>query len=510
MPEPLRCVPQDALITGWDFSTGSVKCLAFDLAGTVVAEYRGPTDLWTANGVMELSLMQLEGQARESVRSIGGMLRDIGRLDDWAAGGISATHHTAGRIDRFNNQVRRAIGWDDQTLAEYHKLGLERLGGADAATALTGGPWAVRYSLSHLVKDEATLPVEDWVRTKWMLLHGPLAAGYLTGHFGSTSLSSAASTGILDLRTGRWRKEMLAAIANPVLRELAWQQLPALADMNHPIGPLSESIAADAALTPACRPLVFPTLDDQAAGLVGGGAVADGEAAVILGTSAVVNASSDALPGTSNLDAMLLNWDAKKLWMRCYSNGDQFLKRIVGDSPDWKQLEKAADAAGPGARGAEVLPFVKPERSLGVDKERFEWVTPTQDVGEQTRAGFEALAYLIGVAVKAHEKARGSKLARVAVSGGNARSTLLCQILASVLNRRVERLVSEEGPALGAAVTALAGYETHLRRRRGVAGGFGVADAVATMVRYRDPVEPRPEWVPVYEQGLKRFEERIK
>lgn len=501
MPEPLRCVPDDALITGWDFSTGSVKCLAFDLSGTVVAEYRGPTDLWTADGVMELSLLQLEGQARASVRHIAGLLREIGRLGDWVAGGISATHHTAGRIDRFHNQVRRAIAWDDQTLADYQKIGIERLGGKEAATALTGGPWAERYSLSHLVKDEVHLPIEDWVRTQWMLLHGPLAAGYLTGCFGSTSLSSAASTGILDLRTGRWQKDMLNAIANPVLRELAWQQLPALADMNHPIGPV---MGVD-----GCESLVFPTLDDQAAGLVGGGAVADGEAAIILGTSAVVNASSNKLPGTDKLDAMLLNWDAKKLWMRCYSNGDQFLKAIVGDHPDWKQLEQAAEDAGAGAKGAEVLPFVKPERSLGVTKPRFEWITAGKDIGEETRAGFEALAYLIGVAVKAHEKARGSKLLRVALSGGNARSTLLCQILASVLNRPIERLVSEEGPALGAAVTALAGYETYLRRRRGMTGAFGVADAVATLVRYREQVEPRTEWVSTYEQGLKRFEGRI-
>ena len=51
MAEPLLCVPENALITGWDFSTGSVKCLAFDLSGNVVAEVRFPTDLWTEGGV---------------------------------------------------------------------------------------------------------------------------------------------------------------------------------------------------------------------------------------------------------------------------------------------------------------------------------------------------------------------------------------------------------------------------------------------------------------------------
>ena len=51
MVEPLRCVSPDAVLTGWDFSTGAVKCLAFDLAGNALAEVRLPTDLWTEGGV---------------------------------------------------------------------------------------------------------------------------------------------------------------------------------------------------------------------------------------------------------------------------------------------------------------------------------------------------------------------------------------------------------------------------------------------------------------------------
>ena len=61
-------------------------------------------------------------------------LRELGRLHDWVAGGISATHHSAGRIDARGNQVRRAICWNDQTLAQYHGEGLKRLGGQEKVT----------------------------------------------------------------------------------------------------------------------------------------------------------------------------------------------------------------------------------------------------------------------------------------------------------------------------------------------------------------------------------------
>ena len=59
---------------------------------------------------------------------------------------------------------------------------------------LIGGPWAIRYSLSHLVKDEVKLKDDAWRRTALVLPHGSLAAGFLTGNFGVCSVSSAAST----------------------------------------------------------------------------------------------------------------------------------------------------------------------------------------------------------------------------------------------------------------------------------------------------------------------------
>jgi sugar (pentulose or hexulose) kinase len=97
----------------------------------------------------------------------------------------------------------------------------------------------------------------------------------------------------------------------------------------------------------------------------------------------------------------------------------------------------------------------------------------------------------------------------VSVSGGIARSDLMLEILASVVGRPLERLVSAEGPALGAAVTALAALETHARRSRGEKGAYRVADAVAKLVKFRDAVAPRAEWRDAYQQGLAAFEKRL-
>ncbi len=504
MAEPLRCVPADRLVAGWDFSTGAVKCLAFDLDGNKLAEARLPTDLWTEGGVSELNLMQLEGQALASLRLMGEQLGDKGAVR-WVAGGISATHHTAGRIDANAVQVRRAICWNDHSLAPYHARGLERLGGQEKVVKAIGGPWAIRYSLSHLVKDEECLPLEDWRRTRRIGQHGLLAAGYLTGNFDAVSVSAAASTGLMNLRTCKWLRFMLGALSDPKLRQLAWKQLPPIVAADEPLGELLPTAKAFAHIPSSKRgPLIFPTLDDQAAGLVGGGAVDAGQVAIILGNSAVVNSSSSKLPSSGALDAMRLNW-GPYLWMRCYNNGAQFLDRILGPKPDWERLEREAGACAPGCDGTMVLPFTAPEPSLGVGKPRLEWLPhEPKEPGKKFRASLEALAYLIALGVREHEAA-GQKITRLTVSGGIARSELMCEILASVLERPLERLQSSEGPALGAAATALAACESYQRKKKNIGAPYTVADAVAQLVKFRSPVAPNPSWFSAYRNGLQKF-----
>lgn len=508
MAEMLRCVHANRIVAGWDFSTGAVKCLAFDLDGNKLAEVRLPTDLWTEGGVSELSLMQLEGQAMASLRVLGAQLGAEGAAR-WVAGGISATHHTAGRIDANAVQVRRAICWNDHSLAPYHARGLERLGGQDKVIKAIGGPWAIRYTLSHLVKDEECLPLEDWKRTKRMLPHGPLAAGFLTGNFDAVSISAAASTGILNLKTCKWSRFMLGALNDPKLRQLAWKHLPPIVDAEEPLGELLPSGQRFAGIDSRKQgPLIFPTLDDQAAGLVGGGAVDAGQVAIVLGNSAVINSSSNKLPSSDTLDAMRLNW-GPYLWMRCYNNGAQFLDRVLGPRPDWEQLERAARACPAGAEGTRVLPFIAPEPSRGVSKPRLEWLpAEPAEPGKKFRPALEALAYLIALGVREHEAA-GQKITRITVSGGIARSELMCEILASVLERPLERLQSSEGPALGAAVTALAAYESYQRKKRNIAAPYTVADAVAQLVKFRSPVAPNPAWQQAYREGLRAFEQNL-
>jgi len=52
-----------------------------------------------------------------------------------------------------------------------------------------------------------------------------------------------------------------------------------------------------------------------------------------------------------------------------------------------------------------------------------------RSAGKRFRASLEALAYLVVLGVREHEKA-GQDITRITVSGGIARSDLMCEILA--------------------------------------------------------------------------------
>jgi sugar (pentulose or hexulose) kinase len=303
---------------------------------------------------------------------------------------------------------------------------------------------------------------------------------------------------------------MLEVIEDDGYRRLAARQLPRIVDHYQPVGQLSESLALEAGINRQQRPLIFPTSDDQQAGLVGGGAVDAGQMAVVLGTSAVVNSSSSKMPETDVLDVMRLNW-GPYLLMRCYTNGAGFINQVVGADPDWEELEQLARAVPPGCDGVSVLPFVYAEPSIGVNSPRFRWSPrPPKEMGVKYRAALEALAYLIALGVRQHEEA-GQKINRISVSGGTARSSLACEILATVLNRPLHLLKSDEGPALGAAVTALAALENFCRSQQGDTQPYSVGDAVEQMVKFRpQPAKPNTKWRGAYDKGLRNFEKTMR
>ena len=111
-------------------------------------------------------------------------------------------------------------------------------------------------------------------------------------------------------------------------------------------------------------------------------------------------------------------------------------------------------------------------------------------------------AVLEGVALPLRDplevaKSLGIKIERTKICGGGAKSPLWKQIIANVMNIKVDVLEVEEGPSLGGAMLA--------------AVGCGVYPDVETagkkLAKVVDTVEPTPELAAKYEERYQKFKE---
>jgi xylulokinase len=172
-----------------------------------------------------------------------------------------------------------------------------------------------------------------------------------------------------------------------------------------------------------------------------------------------------------------------------------WLRQALG--ADLQTLDAEAAAWQPGTEGLLFAPYLAGERTPHADanaRGAFTGLSVRHDRGGLWRAMLEGVAYGLRDSLELL-RALGVQPELGRVSGGGARSELWLRIVSSVLNLPLERTVSEEGSAFGAAL--LAGVR---------AGVFTDADeAVAHCVRVRDRIEPDPQWVTAYERGYDRF-----
>lgn len=120
-------------------------------------------------------------------------------------------------------------------------------------------------------------------------------------------------------------------------------------------------------------------------------------------------------------------------------------------------LEREAAAQAPGEHGLVALDWLNGNRSVLVDVElsgALVGLTLATTAPEVYRALLESTAFGLRVIVEAFE-GRGVPVHRFVAAGGlPGKNALLMQIYADVLNRRLELLRSDQGPAVGSAMHA--------------------------------------------------------
>jgi xylulokinase len=460
---------------GVDVGTSSVKALAVDDGGAVVA---------TAERSYPVSMPRpgwSEQDPDDWWAATEAVLDELG-ADEAAGIGLSGQMHGLVVLDADRRPLRPAILWNDgrsqpQATKIEEELGLEHLVELSGNRALAGftAPklaWLAAHEPAVHDRIQTVLLPKDYVRLR------------LTGEL-ATDVSDASGTLLLDVARRSWSSELAAAFAV----DPGW--LPALHESPETTGETAGGVPVAAGA------------GDQAAGALGVGATAeDSPASLVLGTSGVIFAARDtfapdpqgrlhafchALPQTWHVMAVILSAAGALSWLAGALQSEDELPRLLDEAGDWE----------PGVEGLTFAPYLSGERTPHPDSDvrgAFVGLGLRHNRGALVRAVLEGVGYALrdGLDLIA-ESGHAPDCARV--SGGGARSGLWLRILASILDLPLQRTSSEAGAAMGAALLG------------GVCGGLfdDAASAARAAVHPGDVIEPDREWVRRYDEHRRRY-----
>jgi xylulokinase len=463
-------------LAGVDVGTTTAKGVAIDERGEVLA---------TAEAAYELAVPHPGWTEQDPDDWWAATTAVIDALRTGAGGlsgiGLAGQMHGLVALDRGDRPLRPAILWNDQrTVAECgeieSRIGRERLIALTGNRALPGftAPkllWMRRNEPELFARIEHVLLPKDYVRLR---LCGERA----------TDVADASGTLLLDVARRGWSQEVLDALAIP---------LPWLPDLHE-----SPALAGRSAEGAA----VAAGAGDQAAAALGVGADRPGPLSVALGTSGVVLAAQErfaadpearlhsfchAVPGTWQTMGVMLSAAGSLRWLR----------DAIAPSVAYERLFAEASAWPPATEGLLFLPYLAGERTPHADpaaRGAFAGLGLRHDRGALVRAVLEGVAFGLADALDLLREV-GVEPSLGRISGGGGRSDEWLRIVASVLELPLERVLVQEGAALGAALLG------------GVAAGVWptVTAAVAAAVRPGARIEPVPEWIEPYREARQRF-----
>lgn len=391
-------------------------------------------------------------------------------------------------LDEKDEVIRPAILWNDgRTTKETDYLnqviGKERLSKYTANIAFTG------FTAPKILWVKENEP-ENFARISKIMLPKDYIAYKLSGTF-CTDVSDASGMLLFDVEHKCWSEEMMDICG--VKRE----QLADIYESAAVVGCIKPEVARELGLPEGVK--VIAGAGDNAAAAVGTGTVGNGMCNISLGTSGTIFISSDRF-GVDKNNALhaFAHADGHFHLMGCMlsaaSCNKWWMDDIIG-TEEYAKEQKAITRLG--ENNVYFLPYLMGERSpLNDPYARGTFIGLTMDStrADMTQAVLEGVAFAIR---DSFEVARllGIKIERSKICGGGAKSPLWCRMIANILNIKIDRIESEEGPGYGGAMLAAVGCGEYA----------SVEEAAQRLVKIVDTIEPEPELAAKYEEKYRKF-----
>jgi xylulokinase len=298
---------------------------------------------------------------------------------------------------------------------------------------------------------------------------------------------------LFDVKNKCWSKEMLDICG---LKE---EQMAKVFESYEVVGTLSQKAADELGLPSTVK--VIAGGGDQAVAAVGTGTVGEGKCNISLGTSGVVFISSQnfAVDDNNALHAFC-HADGKYHFMgvmlSAAASNKWWMDEIIG-TKEYSKEQK--DITKLGQNNVYFLPYLMGERTPHNNPNaRGTFIGMTMDTtrADMTQAVLEGVAFALRDSFEI-AKSLGVNIERTRINGGGAKSPLWCKIVANVLNVKVDKINSEEGPAFGAAILAAVGCGKYA----------SVEEATEKLIKVVETTEQDPDIVGLYNKKYQVFKE---
>jgi xylulokinase len=415
-----------------------------------------PPLMWAETLDLIFAAMKKDGVALGKILAISGSGQQHGSvyLNDRATDALANLNPQKSLVENLRGVFARKtspIWMDSSTATECAEI-RKKLGGIKYTASRTGSDAFERFTGPQIRKFHKTEP-DAYVKTSSIALVSSFMASLLAGKIAPMDFGDGAGMNLMDIRHKVWDMDALKATA-PNLKK----KLPPLAASGKAIGPASAYFVTQYGLNPEALATVWT--GDNPASVIGLGLIKSGQAAISLGTSdTFFGPMKKCLTDAEGEGHVFGSPTGDYMTLICFKNGSLAREKIREHYkiPDWKKFGELVAQTRPGNDGAILLPWFEAEIVPRVNKpgiHRFN--LDEKNAAANCRAIFEAQM----MSMRLHSQWMQAAPEKILATGGASNDRALLQVLADVMNCRVERIEVSKSAALGAALQAAHGWLT--------------------------------------------------
>jgi xylulokinase len=453
--------------------------------------------MWAEALDLMFARMKRDGVALGKILAISGSGQQHGSvyLNDRAAAALANLRPQKSLVENLKGIFSRPTSpiWMDSSTAAQCAQIRRQLGGIQATAEATGSDAFERFTGPQIRKFYQAEP-RAYAQTDAIALVSSFMASLLAGKIAPIDHGDGAGMNLMDIRKKVWHPDALDAAA-PGLRK----KLPRLAESWHFIGTVSPYFVKKYGVNPGAQTIAWS--GDNPCSVVGLGLIREGRVAISLGTSDTYFGSMKKCRTDDRGEGHVFGSPTGDyMTLICFKNGSLAREKIrdACGIKDWKKFGEVLTSTPPGGKGGILLPWFDAEIVPRVNRpglHRFD--LDATDAALNCRAIVEAQM----LSMRLHSQWMKVVPECIYATGGASQTTAILQVMADVMNCRVERIEISKSAALGAALRAAHGWLVHAGRKpkwEPIVAGF--TDPVPD-----SEIRPNPKAAKIYDMLIGKY-----